>query len=218
MNIDDLCTRRPEARYRTRGRARCQPLQVRPDWQPGRAQLESVDQCEDRKFLSSGDRWPNRYDVCPSRVMPSRPRAPFGCRSAAECRAQTGCDLVVFGDAAYLSCAATSTWAEAGERCAGNGGRLVELANVAENDFVRGEIAVPVWVGLDDRAVEGTWSWQSGASQWFNWAPLQPDNSNNEDCASLSPSGTWNDLPCAGQAASVCETRREPAGAGQCVR
>ncbi|MDP2275458.1 MAG: FG-GAP-like repeat-containing protein [Archangium sp.] len=158
---------------------------------------------------SDGDRWPDRFDTCPLRPVASKARAPFGCRSAAECRAQTGCDLHVLGASAYLSCAVTSTWAEAGERCAANGGRLVEIADVAENDFLRTKLSVPAWIGLDDKTVEGTWSWQSASAVWFNWAMGQPDNSNNEDCASIMVNGAWNDLPCAGQAAALCETRRE---------
>jgi hypothetical protein len=102
-----------------------------------------------------------------------------------------------------------STWTEANDKCVANGGRLVEIANAAENDFVRSKIGAAAWIGLDDRTVEGTWSWQSGSATWFNWGTGQPDNSNNEDCASVLPSGAWNDLPCAGQAAAVCETRRE---------
>ncbi len=158
---------------------------------------------------TDGDRWPDRYDFCPARPTPSKPRAPFGCRTAAECRAQTGCELFVSGDSAYLSCAMTSTWTEANDKCVANGGRLVEIANAAENDFVRGKIGAAAWMGLDDRTVEGTWSWQSGSATWFNWGTGQPDNSNNEDCASVLPTGAWNDLPCAGQASAVCETRRE---------
>jgi hypothetical protein len=158
---------------------------------------------------TDADRWPDRYDVCPARAAPARPRAPFGCRNAAECKAQTGCDLHVFGDSAYLACPMTSTWADASELCETKGGRLVEIANAAENDFVKTRLTVAAWIGLDDRAVEGTWSWQTSSATWFNWAPMQPDNSNNEDCASTTPAGTWNDLPCAGMAAAVCETRRE---------
>lgn len=167
---------------------------------------------------TDGDRWPDRNDVCPQRPTASRPRAPFGCRSATECRAQTGCELSVFGESAYLSCAMSSTWAEANEKCAAKGGRLVEVADLAENDFVRSKIAAAAWIGLDDRTTEGTWSWQTASATWLNWAPAQPDNSNNEDCASIAPGGLWNDLPCGGQAAAVCETRREqPVSADVCL-
>lgn len=158
---------------------------------------------------SDGDRWPDRFDTCPLRSTASKARAPFGCRSAAECRAQTGCALHVFGASAYLSCPVTSTWAEAGERCAANGGRLVEIFDAAQNDFLRSKLSAAAWIGLDDKTVEGTWSWQGTSAVWFNWAPGQPDNSNNEDCASIMATGGWNDLPCAGQAAALCETRRE---------
>lgn len=159
---------------------------------------------------SDGDRWPDRFDDCPLRATASKARAPFGCRSAAECRARTGCDLHVLGASAYLSCPVSSTWAEAGERCASNGGKLVEIADAAENDFLRTKLSTAAWIGLEDRTVEGTWVWQNTSAIWFNWGPTQPDNSNNEDCASLAPTGMWNDLPCAAQAAALCETRREP--------
>lgn len=162
---------------------------------------------------SDGDRWPDRYDACPSRPTPSRPRLPFGCASGS-CAAQSGCELKTFGSSAYLVCMGPSTWEQAKTRCAASGGQLLQIAGPAENDFVHGTLSAAAWLGATDRAVEGTWE---GAT-WFNWGPGQPDNSNDEDCASVQASGAWNDLPCGGQALTVCETAREtPVDPGACL-
>jgi hypothetical protein len=97
-------------------------------------------------------------------------------------------------------------WQTAKTTCTSLGGSLAQITSAAENDAVRA--AAPVWIDLTDAETEGTWKTGSVTASWFNWAPMQPDNANNEDCASLAPDGGWNDLPCTALTAVLCEAPR----------
>lgn len=156
---------------------------------------------------SDGDTFPDRFDVC--RALNSKlhaSRAPFGCDSAADCLAKTGCELKAFGASAYLSCPMRVDWATAHTTCSSLGGSLAQITGADENNAVRS--AAAVWIELTDAETEGTWKIGGATATWFNWAPMQPDNSNNEDCGSLAVDGKWNDLPCSGMAAVLCEAPR----------
>jgi hypothetical protein len=57
-----------------------------------------------------------------------------------------------------------------------------------------------LWIGLNDRQVEGTFQWLTGESVFYtNWEPGQPDNDlGNEDAAFMWPltspaAGQWGD-------------------------
>ncbi len=51
----------------------------------------------------------------------------------------------------------------------------------------------PLWIGLNDAAAEGTFSWSSGqTSTYTNWASGQPANTAANDYVSISSAGTWN--------------------------
>ena len=68
----------------------------------------------------------------------------------------------------------------------------------------------PVWTGLNDTAVEGTWRWSSTGTLLTSsaWAAGQPDDDPGlADCVVLdSATGTWFDDPCATARAAVCES------------
>jgi hypothetical protein len=81
------------------------------------------------------------------------------------------------------------------------GGHLATIANPAENEWVRANIAnfggVPreVWLGFGDAAAEGTFQWVTGEPVTYtNWAPGEPNDSFGEDFVEMYPTiGTWND-------------------------
>ena len=54
------------------------------------------------------------------------------------------------------------------------------------------------WIGINDRANEGTFVYESDASslKYVNWGPGEPNNhGSGEDCVH-SYFNSWNDLPC----------------------
>ena len=65
-------------------------------------------------------------------------------------------------------------------------------------------------IGLTDRANEGVFEWFD-ATEYNgveNWAPGEPNDSNNEDCVQISASsGTWNDVDCEKSRNFMCNLR-----------
>jgi cysteine-rich repeat protein len=98
----------------------------------------------------------------------------------------------------------------AAAQCAAVGGTLVTVADAADNAVLAGWASAhgtSLWIGFTDELVEGSWGWWSGAPVTFTrWNYGEPNNSGNEDCAELGPSGYWNDAGCAASRPYVCET------------
>lgn len=102
----------------------------------------------------------------------------------------------------YARLAAT-TWLNARGFAQALGGQLVTINSAAENAFVQSIAAadsnsVGCYIGLNDSAVEGTFTWSSGQfSPYSNWAPGEPNNfGGGEDHAVIMPAtGIWNDAP-----------------------
>jgi len=121
-----------------------------------------------------------------------------------------------------------STWLEAEDAAVGLGGHLVTIEDASENAWLAARFAVHqnVWIGFSDAAVEGTFTWASGAPfAYQNWAPGEPNdgmyNGCQQPCLSedygvmyqnYSPSlfGTWNDLGNDYAINGVVETVPEP--------
>lgn len=109
------------------------------------------------------------------------------------------------------------TWTASEAAAVAHGGHLVTINDAAENQWVVdtfahfGGASRPLWIGLTDREVEGTFEWVSGEpfdyAKW-NTASGEPNNSGGsgyeEDCVYIiqQDSGNptvletyWNDLP-----------------------
>ncbi len=100
----------------------------------------------------------------------------------------------------------------------GQEGYLATITSQEENDFLSSQLAGASWIGANDVAVEGQWRWVTGPENgtlfwvgdaggteitYANWRGGEPNNSGDEDYAhiadpSLTPIGSWNDLPDAG--------------------
>ena len=71
------------------------------------------------------------------------------------------------------------------------------------NDFLLQEmrrlnITQPMWIGMNDKAEEGTWIWEDG-SEVESWGNINYDfwPDDIEDCMALDPNdGQWHDRPC----------------------
>ena len=105
-------------------------------------------------------------------------------------------------------------WNTASYGCLAFGYYLVTVNDLAENDFLVAQ-ASPLgvgawWIGYTDQGWgnEGNWEWAAGNGTGFeNWAPNEPNNSSNEDCAEITASAgwQWNDNHCSQSKPYVCE-------------
>lgn len=128
------------------------------------------------------------------------------------------CPLVQYGAHTYAFCSsARVNWSDAVGGCSAMNRHLVTIEDAGENAFVGGTANSFVpggwwWIGLYDRAIEGTFVWwapfgdgcppsgrppQPGYRSW-SASPRQPDNDGNEDCVATNQFGVgvWNDDGC----------------------
>jgi Lectin C-type domain len=120
--------------------------------------------------------------------------------------------------AAYCLHAEEATYANAKRACAADFGTLAVLSEATDNDLLRLSLAShfsapKMWIGLNDVAEKGTWTWTSGAPVDLEaWYPGEPnDFQGNEDCGELyADTWTWNDLDCSVRLPSVCESPPKP--------
>ncbi len=119
----------------------------------------------------------------------------------------------------------TSTlgWAAARTACVnkGNGYDLATVDGLQENAFLMSILPSSwTWIGYNDIATEGDYSWSSGSSSTFtSWLDGQPDDccNTNPDCAqyyngtATSFKGVWDDWSCDDASYnSVCERPANP--------
>jgi hypothetical protein len=135
------------------------------------------------------DASPPDADPCP----PSYVSTPFGC-------------FRMVGD--------EETFVDAELACQNDGGHLAVLGDPDENAFVTTLIAGrSVWIGLSDRASEGTFLWVTDAALAFDeWATGEPNNLWGEDCTEYRADETWNDVWCDSRRPYVCEIDGVPPG------
>ncbi len=105
-----------------------------------------------------------------------------------------------------------TNWPAAERIAASLGGHLATINDATENQWVFdtfgrfGGIERPLWIGLNDSAQEGTWTWVSGEPvTYLNWSPNEPNGGSSifpdEDHvlmwypSSGFPNGSWNDAP-----------------------
>ncbi|MCB9165313.1 MAG: HYR domain-containing protein [Flavobacteriales bacterium] len=83
-------------------------------------------------------------------------------------------------------------------------GHLVSLNSAAEEDWLNGIILsdlgwyAPFWIGLNDAAVEGTFTWTNGDPVGFtHWSNSQPDDIGGADYAYMNTGNApgWDDAP-----------------------
>ena len=76
------------------------------------------------------------------------------------------------------------------------------------NPYLTGQ-RIEYWLGLTDKAQEGTWRWESGlrlSNDWKKWKGGEPNNKNNEDCATVCWSGKEVcDIRCGDKRPTMCQ-------------
>ena len=99
----------------------------------------------------------------------------------------------ILNGTSYYRSNASFTWAQANADAQANGGNLVSITSMEENDFVAGSF---VHIGANDLVLEGTFAWTDGELFGYsNWEAGEPNNLGNEDGVIMLPNGKWNDIP-----------------------
>ena len=108
----------------------------------------------------------------------------------------------------FIFHSAAKSWADSETACVALGKtcHLASIHSSAENTIVKNKISTTSWIGLNDIAKEGTFVNNDGtSSDYTNWLSGEPNQQGDEDCTTMSTSGTWNDASCTGLKASVCK-------------
>ena len=92
-------------------------------------------------------------------------------------------------------------WSDAQSSCAIWGGDLTSITTERENNYLN--IIIPdtvsnCWIGLNDRDVEGTYTWIDGTELGYtNWTSIMSDYSNSV-CVQINNTGEgyWNSVNC----------------------
>uniref|UniRef100_A0A672HX61 C-type lectin domain-containing protein n=1 Tax=Salarias fasciatus TaxID=181472 RepID=A0A672HX61_SALFA len=108
------------------------------------------------------------------------------------------------------------TWHDSRNDCLKRGADLVIINSREEQDFSR-RLSKRMWIGLTDRAQEGTWRWVDGSplntSYWFPGEPNNNQMGKEEDCGeiySIAEGNNWNDWSCDSQNHWICEKKVAP--------
>ncbi|XP_022093106.1 macrophage mannose receptor 1-like [Acanthaster planci] len=104
------------------------------------------------------------------------------------------------------------TWDGAQSKCESYGGNLVSIHSKEESDFIfehMGYSEGRFWIGFTDKAKDGTFKWSDGTkTDYLNWRPGTPKDSENEDCAHVDPmyfGSQWSDVTCSKYYGYVCK-------------
>nr|XP_014424813.1 uncharacterized protein LOC102449260 isoform X2 [Pelodiscus sinensis] len=116
-----------------------------------------------------------------------------------------------FEKACYFFSNMTGDWTWAKQFCVDQKSHLVSVNTDEEQAFLKehSESDKTYWLGLSDAMEEGRWQWvdQSTYSTSF-WYIEGPDSKREEeDCASMRPSGMWDDSNCSQPNYWICEKK-----------
>ena len=113
-----------------------------------------------------------------------------------------GCDLIY--DSSCYKVFEVSTpinWLDAQSSCAIWGGNLTSITTERENNYLNTLIVSSVgnsWIGLNDRDVEGMYTWIDGtAVSYTNWTST-PSDDTNSNCVQINNTGNgiWESVSC----------------------
>ena len=125
-------------------------------------------------------------------------------------------------------------WVLALAFCQARGGSLATIDSRAKHtEALRIANGAATWIGANDRAREGTYSWAAGGTlppttrattSYSDWNPGEPSGHRfgNEDCVCFNCNGHqaaddepltgWNDAPCSASHAFICQDGDRPLG------
>ncbi len=100
----------------------------------------------------------------------------------------------------YLYFDGSASWATAESNCQALGFSLASTHAAFDHPVfaaIAAQALSDLWIGFNDETSEGTFVWSDGTPANFSdWAPGEPNNAGNEDCAVLTTASTWNDTSC----------------------
>ncbi|XP_069131131.1 C-type lectin domain family 17, member A-like [Argopecten irradians] len=137
--------------------------------------------------MKSGDYTCHRLDLCPFH------------------------DWMPFNGKCYYFDSAKSSADENVELCEGMDAKPIRVDTEEVNSFLRSEVSrrgsvSDVWIGANDKDVEGEWVWGPGDPASFTaWFDTEPDGASYENCAVIGMRG-WHDVRCMRSATMACET------------
>ncbi|XP_047457184.1 CD209 antigen-like protein E [Mugil cephalus] len=118
----------------------------------------------------------------------------------------------MFSCSCYFFSKESGSWDKGRQDCRNKGAELVVINSPEEQMFLFNVTKNYMWIGLNDREVEGTLKWVDGTPLTLQyWTENQPDNgggvNTNEDCVHTGHRHTpaWNDLPCTNSLPWICE-------------
>lgn len=135
----------------------------------------------------------------------------------------SGCMVSEISETTHVFCVEALSWAEARSWCRDQGLDLMVVDDLDEDraahDQARLLRARAWWMGLEDRAAEGTYVWVDGRTAWedgtartfTNFAGGRPSERPPDDCVQTDASasdGIWIEARCDDPAPFVCEARR----------
>ena len=91
-------------------------------------------------------------------------------------------------------------WLDAQSSCAIWGGDLTSITTERENNYLNTLITSVsnCWIGLNDRDVEGMYTWIDGTTvSYTNWTSTPSDNTNS-NCVQINDTGNgmWESVSC----------------------
>jgi hypothetical protein len=132
--------------------------------------------------------------------------------------ATCGCTPLAVDGVTFSLCELPMPYADAQQFCTARGQTLARLDTEAQAQGVlaaarprKGRGRDPHvndrwWIGLDDRAEEGTHRWLAGSTKFSTWDRGEPDNAGcNQDCVVFDlDDGKWSDIHCLAPRPFVC--------------
>jgi hypothetical protein len=100
----------------------------------------------------------------------------------------------------YFKTTTLLTWDNAKTVCAGYGATLATIEDATEDSYVYSTYSLgqDLWLGYNDKAVDGTFVWDSGStSSYTHWSSGEPNGGTDENCVLiLGENSAWNDGTC----------------------
>ena len=111
----------------------------------------------------------------------------------------TGSGWTAWNGHAYILTPEAMSWPDAAAFAESHGFRLVTINDAAEETWLQATFGTdPLWIGLNDRTVEGLWVWHDGSPvSYTHWDPNAPNGGIGENAAAMNqhPTLVWDDLP-----------------------